>query len=89
MRCCTQLAKLGYFTPCRAVNFMLESPLRSKASSKASLWAKGVRTRPSPSVFKITDSAVIDVIGHTYDIYAIPWLEVAGVTLTNRAVDPV
>ena len=50
---------------------MPESPLRSKASSRASRWTNGVRTNPRPSVFKITESAIIDVIGHTYDTYAI------------------
>jgi len=45
--------------------------LHSKASSKASRWAGGVRTRPWRSVLKITDSAFIDVICATYDVYAI------------------
>ena len=71
LRCCTQLAKLRYFTPCRAANFMPESPLRSNESNRASRCANGVRTRPSPSVFKIIDSGIVDVIGHTYDTYAI------------------
>jgi hypothetical protein len=30
-----------------------------------------VRTRPRPSVFRIFDSGIVDVIGHTYDTYAI------------------
>ena len=49
---------------------MQESPLRSNASSMDSRWAKGVRTRPRPSVFKIIGSGLVDVIGHTYDTYA-------------------
>jgi hypothetical protein len=77
------LAKLGYFTPCRAANLIPERPLHSKASSNASRWTSCVRTRPWRSVFKTTDSGLIDVLRNTYGTYAISWIEIARVRLPN------